>query len=175
MRQTSAGATTRQTSAGATTRLLLPHALCIPPHGSQIRPGASSSPLSHDIGANISNDSSGPRCSRSRAVPSPHSPSLLDNHESTGASNDDPQQQQQGDDSSSRSVTEEERGSDDDATEQDSSGALGDEDLGSDDSHEPEPYAWFPLGGCPRRGSENQALWLACSDDILLGRADNGQ
>ena len=35
-------------------------------------------------------------------------------------------------------------------------------------------YARFPLGGICRRGSDGQALWLACNSDILLGRADNG-
>lgn len=56
-------------------------------------------------------------------------------------------------------------------------GPSGNEDLFISDiseGDEAESYAWFPLGRCPRRGSENQALWLACNNDILLGRADNG-
>ena len=36
-------------------------------------------------------------------------------------------------------------------------------------------YARFPLGTACNRGSDGQALWLACNDDILLGRAENGE
>ena len=33
----------------------------------------------------------------------------------------------------------------------------------------------LPLGMPCKRGSDSQALWLACNDDVLLGRADNGE
>ena len=33
----------------------------------------------------------------------------------------------------------------------------------------------LPLGMPCKHGSDSQALWLACNDDVLLGRADNGE
>ena len=56
-------------------------------------------------------------------------------------------------------------------------GVCGDEEAGrSGEGARATPlFERLPLGMPCKRGSDSQALWLACNDDVLLGRADNGE
>lgn len=63
-----------------------------------------------------------------------------------------------------------------DEDDDDGSGGVSEEAEGGGESARAAPlFERLPLGLPCRRGSDSQALWLVCNDDVLLGRADNGE